>query len=256
MKRHTGGPLLEPAVLSVVCATRNAGNYIEGFLESYRRERTAESQLIILDSASTDATWNIVMRHSDIIDVAVSEPDAGIYDAWNKGIALCKGSYVSFIGADDRLACGSIAALINGCREGQTDPHIVAGFNILTRQSVPTALLGSPFDRCRIHRRMPIAQVMSAHRLSWLTAAGGFDASYRSSGDYELLLRYRETLRVNVIPVVLAYMEDGGTSRTSLRPHFENYRARRSNGLPPWVCAVLLTKAMLSSLARKAGFRA
>lgn len=256
MKRHVGRPLPKPAFLSVVCATRNAGQCIQGLLESYRRERTDESQLIILDSASTDETWDIVLRHSDIVDTAISEPDAGIYDAWNKGISLCKGSYISFIGADDLLACGSITKLINACREDQTNSHIVAGFNILTRQAVPTALLGSPFDRRSIHRRMPIAQVMSAHRLSWLTAAGGFDASYRSSGDYELLLRHRETLRVNVIPVVLAYMEDGGTSRTSLRPHFENYRARRSNGLPPWVCATLLAKALLSGLARKAGFRA
>ena len=256
MKRYDGEPSNRRVVLSVVCATRNAEYYIEGFLESYRRERTAESQLIILDGASTDATWDIMVRHGDIIDAAISEPDAGIYDAWNKAITLCKGSYISFIGADDRLASGSIAALINGCREEQSDPHIVAGFNILTRQSVPTAHLGSPFDRSRMHRQMPIAHVMSAHRMSWLTAAGGFDASYRSSGDYELLLRHRETLRVTVIPVVLAYMEDGGTSRTSLRPHLENYRARRSNGLPTWVCAALLAKALLSGLARKAGFRA
>lgn len=251
MKRHIGSPLVEPAVLSVVCATHNAGHCIQGFLESYRRERTAESQLIILDGASTDATWDIVMRHSDIIDAAISEPDSGIYDAWNKGISLCKGSYVSFIGADDRLACGSIAALINGCLEDQTGPHMVAGFNILTRQSVPTALLGSPFDRRHIHRRMPIAHVMSAHKLSWLVSVQGFDSSFQSSGDYELLLRERHYLRIKVINNILAFMEDGGRSRTSLRPYTENFRARRKNGYPLWLCVTLFIRAITGLVARR-----
>lgn len=251
MKRHVGEPSPEPVVLSVVCATRNAAHCIEGLLESYRRERTAESQLIVLDGASTDATWDIVMRHRDIVDVAISEPDTGIYDAWNKGIKLCNGSYAAFIGADDRLACGSIGALVEGCRTTDTDPHIVAGYNILTRRSVPVVLLGSPFDRSRLYRRMMIAHVMCAHKLSWLVAVRGFDSSFHSSGDYELLLRERRSLRVTVINHILALMEDGGRSRTGLRPFTENFRARRKNGYPLWLCAALLFRAMAGLAARR-----
>jgi glycosyltransferase involved in cell wall biosynthesis len=251
MKRHVGEHSSEPVVLSVVCATRNVAHCIEGLLESYRRERTAQSQLIVLDGASTDATWDIVLRHRDVVDIAISEPDSGIYDAWNKGIALCSGTHVAFIGADDRLACGSINALIESCCATDTDPHIVAGFNVLTRGSVPVALLGSPFIRARLYRRMMIAHVMSAHNLSWLVSVRGFDASFQSSGDYELLLRERRSLRINVINHILAYMEDGGRSRTNLRPHTENFRARLKNGYPLWLCAALLARAMMGRAARR-----
>jgi hypothetical protein len=78
---------------------------------------------------------------------------------------------------------------------------------------------------------------------------------YRSAGDYELLLRERGSLRVEVINSVLAYMEDGGISRTSLQPFFENYRARLSNGVSRWLCSVLLVRALMGFVARKIGLR-
>jgi glycosyltransferase involved in cell wall biosynthesis len=242
LKRLQRPPAVDEPILSVVCAVRNGAHCIEGLLDSWRRERTSEVQLVVLDGASTDATWSVLERHADLIDLAVSEADAGIYDAWNKALVHCRGRYVAFIGADDRLAGGSIRTLVDICRS--EDAHVVAGFNVLTRRAVPVRLLGEPFDTKRLHSRMLIAHVMSAHRLDWLRSAGGFDASFRSSGDYELLLRQRHTLRVRVINEVLAYMEDGGASRTSLRPFTENFRARRGNGYPLWQCSVLFAKAM------------
>ena len=256
MKRFTAEDTPATVVLSVVCAMRNVAHCVEGFLDSYRREHTVDTQLIIMDGASSDGTWEILLRHRDIIDVAISEIDSGIYDAWNKALPICAGQYVSFIGADDLIADGGIRNLIAACHSVQSEPHIIAGFNIHTRQRVPVALLGAPYDPSRLYRQMIIAQVMSAHRLSWLVAARGFDASYRSSGDYELLLRERASLRVEIINVILAYMEDGGTSRTSLPLIFmEDYRARHRNGVPRWICAALLARALLGLVGRKLGLR-
>lgn len=256
MKRFTSEDQPVAVVLSVVCAMRNVAHCVEGFLDSYRRERTVDTQLVVMDGASTDGTWEILMRHQDIVDVAVSETDDGIYDAWNKALPICTGQYVSFIGADDRIADGSIRNLIAACRGTKNDPHVIAGFNIHTRLGVPVALLGAPFDPLRLTRRMMLAQVMSAHRVSWLVSVNGFDASYRSSGDYELLLRTRASLRVEVVNVVLAYMEDGGTSRTALPLVFlEDYHARKRNGVPRWLCVVLLVRALLGLGARRIGLR-
>ncbi|MGV8933474.1 MAG: glycosyltransferase [Gallionellaceae bacterium] len=256
MKRFAADRAPDTVVLSVVCAMRNVAHYVETFLDSYQRERTDDTQLIIVDGASTDGTWEILLRYRDIIDVAVSEADGGIYDAWNKALPICSGKYVSFIGADDRIADGAIRNLISVCRSVQSEPHIISGYNILTRQAVPVALIGAPYVPSLLCRRMMIAQVMSAHRLSWLVSVGGFDSSYRSSGDYELMLRERSSLRVEVINSILAYMEDGGTSRTSLRRVFlEDYRARQRNGVPRWLCGVLLMRARLGVIARKMGLR-
>lgn len=242
-------------MLSVVCAMRNVEHCVGELLASYRRESREDIQLVVIDGASTDATWEILLRNRDIIDVAISEPDSGIYDAWNKALPHCAGDYVSFIGADDRIAGCGLAQIIAALSGLHFEAHVVAGFNVLTRQGVPVALLGAPYNADQLCRRIMIAQVLSAHRLSWLRSVGGFDASYRSSGDYELLLRERESLRVEVINSVLAYMEDGGTSRASLLPFFEDYRARLNNGVPRWQCVALLVRAFLWVVARKLGLR-
>lgn len=234
---------------------RNVVHCVDAFLESYRRECTIDTQLIVVDGASTDGTWEILLRYKDIIDVAVSEHDAGIYDAWNKALPMCTGRYVSFIGADDRIADGGIRHLIAAINNATTEPHIITGYIIQTRQGVPVALFGGHYDPDRLYRRMMIAHVMSAHRLDWLGSVHGFDISYRSSGDYELLLRERSSLNIDTLNVILAYMEDGGTSRTSLLPFFESYRARLSNGVPRWICAALLVRALLGLVGRRMGLR-
>ena len=241
-------------VLSIVCATRNVAHCVDGLLASYRRERREDTQLIAIDAASNDGTWDILLKHQDLIDVAVSETDSGVYDAWNKALPLCTGRYVCFIGADDRLADGAISHLIDACQSAG-DTHLVAGFNVLTRQGIPVALLGAPYAPAQIHRRMMVAQVMSAHRADWLRSVNGFDASYKSSGDYELLLRERADLKVTTLNAILAFMEDGGTSRTGLTPHIESFNARRRNGVALWLSSALLGKALLGSGARQLGLR-
>lgn len=255
LKQFAANETSDAVVLTVVCAMRNVDHCVEGFLESYRSQRTPETKLVVVDGASTDGTWEILERHRDIIDLAVSEVDAGIYDAWNKALPMCTGRYVSFIGADDRIADGGLGQLVAACREDNNKAHIIAGFNILTKNGVPALLLGAPYDSDRFNRQMMIAHVMCAHRLDWLVSVRGFDASYRSSGDYELLLREHASLRVETLNVVLAYMEDGGASRISLRPFFENYRARLSNGIPRWLCVLLLARALLGRVGRRIGLR-
>lgn len=239
--------------LTIVCAVRNAAHCLSQLLDSYRRERVDGVEMIVLDGDSTDQTWQIATDHSDLIDLAISDADAGIYDAWNKALPLSRGRWLAFIGSDDLLARGSLTALLSACRgeTGGDAAHIVAGFNVLTRRSTPVALLGANYDHRKLMQRMMIAQVMSAHRRDWLLAVGGFDASYRSSGDYELLLRERSALRVKVIPEILAFMEDGGISRTRLRPFTENFRARRSQGCSTWSNAALFARAIAGRTVRR-----
>ncbi len=45
----------------------------------------------------------ILERNAPRIDYWVSEPDRGVYNAWNKALARARGAWVCFLGADDRL---------------------------------------------------------------------------------------------------------------------------------------------------------
>ena len=235
-------------LLSIVCAVFNGERSLPALLGSYEEQRSPDTELLVVDAASSDQTWTQVLAHRHLVAAALSEPDRGIYDAWNKALTLCRGRYVAFIGCDDRLASAALqhlcAAIRSASAEPRHAPQVIAGFNILTRQGTPVAVLGEVFVADRLPRRMMIAHVMAAHELAWLRAAGGYDASYRSSGDYELLLRLRKGLSVRTIPVILAYMEDGGTSRSLWLPHVESFRARWRSGVGKSLSVLLLLRAI------------
>lgn len=216
--------------LSVVCAVFNASHCLGDMLDSYQQQRDPRAELIIVDGGSNDGTLDIVRSHPAVTRWQ-SERDRGIYDAWNKSLPLCQGSHVCFIGADDLIAPGALAILIGACESDGGQHHVIAGYNIHTHKRVPKALLGQPWVASRLPYRMMIAHVMSAHSLPWLRAQQGFDASFRSAGDYELLLRTRHGIRVRTLSAILAFMEEGGISRQQWAPHRETFRARRQNGL-------------------------
>ncbi len=122
-----------PITLSLVCATYNAGFLLKKLIESYKGEKIPRIEFIIVDGASSDNTREIILNNSDIIDKAISEPDSGIYDAWNKALKLCSGRYVAFIGADDRIAPGALSGLVQYIELMSSDPHVISGYSIQTR---------------------------------------------------------------------------------------------------------------------------
>ena len=200
-------------------------------------------ELIVVDGGSTDGTMRIVIENSDIVDKYITESDSGIYDAWNKGIELADATFVSFIGSDDVLAPGSLEALVGAIVGSAAD--LVAGFNILTKDRVPVAVIRSLERIEQMNFAMPVAHVMSAHRLSWLKSVGGFNVSYRSAGDYELMLRTARVIRYFRINSVLAFMEDGGISSRGILPIKEKYRAQRSNGVPRSTAVLSALRALI-----------
>lgn len=238
--------------LSIVCATRNAEVCLRHLLASYESSCRTGTEFIVVDGGSTDGTLKIIDAHRHLVQHVISGADEGIYDAWNKALPVCRGHYVAYIGADDQIAAGAVEALVAACRPADGEsPDLVAGYVLLTRGGLPVALLGGPYDPRRALFRMPVAHVMAAHRRAWLEAEGGFDTSFRSSGDYELLLRGRSRLKVQTVPRVLAYMADGGTSRRFLRPRLEDFRARRKNGVSLLLASALLSKAFLGAAWRR-----
>ena len=94
--------------ISIIIATFNASATIKRCLDSIVPQLTEECELVIIDGGSKDSTNEIIDSYGDKIAIHVSEPDKGIYDAWNKGIRLSSGEWVAFIGADDVLLSGAL----------------------------------------------------------------------------------------------------------------------------------------------------
>lgn len=91
-------------MVSVIIATYNCNGTIEQTLQSVTRQDFTSKELVIIDGGSTDGTLDILKKHDHVIDCWISEPDHGVYDAFNKGINLARGQWLYFLGGDDRFS--------------------------------------------------------------------------------------------------------------------------------------------------------
>ncbi len=88
-------------LISIITAVHNAQNEIERVIEEVQRQTYTNREHIIIDGGSHDGTVDILIKRDGDVDYWVSEADAGIYDAMNKGIDAAGGEWLYFFGADD-----------------------------------------------------------------------------------------------------------------------------------------------------------
>src|SRR3569833_506463 len=94
--------------ISIITVAFNAQNTIERCINSVLGQKFKNIEYIIIDGGSTDDTCKIIGNYREKIDAFISEPDKGIYDAMNKGIALATGDVIGTINADDFFADDSV----------------------------------------------------------------------------------------------------------------------------------------------------
>jgi glycosyltransferase involved in cell wall biosynthesis len=91
-------------------------NNLEGLkrtVESVVNQTWKEFEYVVIDGGSTDGSAAYIESQSDKIDYWVSEPDSGIYNAMNKGIAKATGEYLLFLNSGDHLNDSSVLGKIH-----------------------------------------------------------------------------------------------------------------------------------------------
>lgn len=93
-------------LLSIITVTYNAGGVLQRTLDSVAAQDYPQIEHVLIDGASKDNTLELLRAHADQLprSVLLSEPDKGLYDAMNKGLARATGDYVLFLNAGDELA--------------------------------------------------------------------------------------------------------------------------------------------------------
>jgi len=94
--------------ISLITVAYNAQNTIERCITSVLRQKFYNIQYIVIDGGSTDNTAEIISKYKDKIDIFISEPDSGVYDAMNKGIAYATGDVIGTLNADDFYAADDV----------------------------------------------------------------------------------------------------------------------------------------------------
>ena len=203
---------------------------------------TFEIEYIVVDGGSTDGTTESLEPFRKRIDVFISEPDNGIYDAMNKGIKAATGDVVAILNADDVYASTDVLARVADTFR-ETDAEAVYGDLHYVDANDLTQVLRrwrSGAFRPGAFRRgwMPPHPALFVTR-SCYERWGLFTLALRSAADYELMLRFihRHGMTLAYLPETLVLMRAGGVSNASLKhrisAHREDWKAWRMNGYHP-----------------------
>ena len=99
----------EGPLVSVITAVFNGGGTIRGCIESVLEQDYPHIEHIVIDGGSTDGTVDVLREYDNRIALWISEPDGGVFDAWNKALDLAHGEWIAFVGADDTFFPGAIS---------------------------------------------------------------------------------------------------------------------------------------------------
>jgi len=232
--------------ISVVTVCRNAARTIEQNLRSVAAQDYAKIDHCVVDGQSTDGTVEVLRSAKENIHW-VSEPDDGIYDAMNKGIAMAKGDIIGFLNADDRYAHPHVLSdVARVMQNGQLD----ACFADIEFRDEQNRLLRR-YDSSRFCPERLVWGWMPAHpslyvRKEVFENYGGFRTDYRIAADYEFVTRIfaRGQCHYRYVRDVWVYMRPGGVSTRGLHSSWilnrEIVRACRENGLRTNLFKVLM----------------
>jgi len=249
--------------VTVITVAYNSDATIGETLGSVARQTYSDVECLVIDGASNDQTVEAAKARAPLRTRIISEPDAGIYDAMNKGFRLASGEIIGFLNADDMFADDRVLSRVSAAFE---DPDIEACFGDLfyvteNNRSVVRYWKSRPFEPGYFARGWSPAHPTFYIRRSALERLGGFDLSYRLAADTEFMMRYLEKggVRVAYIPQVQVRMRVGGATNRSLRTIFrqnqEILRALKQNAVPYSLISFMLHKLASRFWQRWAAFK-
>lgn len=187
-----------PRSISVITVVRDRRDSICATLRSLHSQTDARIQHIVIDGGSTDGTLDVLRAYADRIDVLVSEPDGGIYDALNKGLARVTGDIVGVLHADDVYASdGVLASIAHAMAREPLDA--VFGDAVFFDRKLPSRMTrryrSSHFRPARIGWGWMPAHPALFVRREVFERVGPYRTDYRISGDFEWIARAFGSIR-------------------------------------------------------------
>ena len=239
---------------SIITVTYNAAHLFKKTANNVRMQTYPGVEHIIIDGASKDGTAQMAYKYKQLNDkdvdchhsvIIVSEPDKGLYDAMNKGIAMATGDYVLFLNAGDTFPAADTLEMVEAAvGDGEELPAVLYG---------DTDIVDEDGNFLR-HRHL-----MAPRKLSWRSFLQGmlvchqafyartdlakltpYDLNYRYSADVDWCIRVmklgaKRNLNMRNTGMVVAHYLDGGMTnqhhKDSLRERF--HVMRRHYGLIP-----------------------
>lgn len=229
--------------VSVIIPTLNMARYLPDAIASIARQDRAVTEVIVIDSESTDGTADLVVGYKkagvpiQLLEIAKVGPSA----ARNKGIAAAKSDFIAFLDADDLWPDGKVARQLDYL-DAFAAKGMVSGFVRCFDILDPVKLV--PATDARIETLFHVHVGACIYRKAVFDRIGTFDESFLYSEDVDLLLRLREAdIDFTILrSVMLYYRKHGASMMAQKNPRktadfrlavAKSVARRRANGGPP-----------------------
>ncbi|TAH00979.1 MAG: glycosyltransferase [Sphingobacteriales bacterium] len=238
--------------ISLITVCYNAESNITDCLKSVKSQDYPNLEYIIVDGGSNDATLDIVNKFSDIISILISEPDKGIYDALNKGIAAASGDIIGIMHSDDFFAQSNILTEVAKAFITNKADLLYGNLDYVNRiniKKITRRWRSQEYDdQLFLNGWMPAHPTFYAKKSCFLTS-GNYDLRFKSAADYDLMLRffYKTNYKKYFLNIVMVKMRVGGKSNVTLSNRWyanrEDYQSLKKN-LIPFPLKIILFKPL------------
>lgn len=201
-------------LVSIITIVKNGMPFVSETIQSVINQDYEFIEYIVIDSVSTDGTVEYVLSCKDKVTKFISEKDAGIADAFNKGLSLASGDYIMFLNADDQLNKPDVVtSMVNAIFSNNCPMLIYGDYETIDRESGDFLSFGYvEFSESKLIYGQVIPHPCLLTKKAYFDTYGTFDTDFKIAMDYEWLLRGVRKYKPVHISLIVTKIRNGGVS--------------------------------------------
>jgi len=236
-------------LISIITVCYNRSKIIKACIESVLKQDYPNIEYIIIDGNSNDGTTEIIKSYGNKITKVISEPDKGMYDAINKGLAIAKGQVVGLMHSDDVFYDNSVVSKIADCfKKNSNNVEAIYGNGIYVtndhKEKKVRNRVGGNYDFNKIKKGwLPLHPTVYIKK-AVIERYGNYNLGFKIASDTEFLLRYlyKYKIRIAYLDIYIVKMRMGGLStdhKRALEVFKEDYSIYKLHGIPAFKATLM-----------------
>lgn len=250
-KKFEREPQLGEPLVSIITVSRNSEMTIERAIKSVLNQTYRNIEYIIVDGGSTDKTLKIIHKYEKHISYWISEPDKGISDAFNKGIAQSTGNIIGIINSDDWYCNNAVELIVGKYIKDRNCCILHAKLQYWDAKSRPYYVFSGNDNKLFFRSTINHPTVFVSRNV--YKEIGLFSLSYKYAMDYEWLRRAKTQHKsFCYINKIISNMSlEGVSDHRWLQGHIEMMKARSDHGVNPIRNNIIFIRILSLTLVRK-----
>ena len=227
--------------VSIITVCYDSEKYLSSAIDSVIFQSYPNVEYIVIDGGSKDDTLIIISKYSSFIACSVSEPDKGIYDAMNKGLALATGDVIAILNSDDFYPNNNVIADVVKVFDENPSTEMVLGnvdFVSPVQLEKPIRFYSSfKFESWKMRFGFMPAHPGAFIRRSAYEKVGDYKFGYKIGADFEWFVRAFLVHKLSYVKLnkTLVRMREGGVSTSGIKSYWistnEMLNALHDNGI-------------------------